>query len=447
MTTSRGPRRESKRPVVVALTGLVVLAGIALVALIAARSPNGLPLVDYRTFYVSVPDPGNLQPHNEVRINGVRVGQVMKPQARDGRALMEVKLDPGTPALPADTKPVVRARGLLGQRYLELVPGKSQTMLADGATIEGGPTSLSYGVPDALNTFDVETRGALGHMLTGFGTGLLGRGDELNRAIEAAPPLGRQFEDVAAAVFAREGAAGRLLPSLRAGGSALDAAREDIAGSFSDASAALRPFNDRRQALQDTLEEAPPALSVAGPALEEGRHLLAATRSVAVAVNDTLPGAPAALRATTALLRESRVPLDRTAALLRTARPAVPAVLRITRSALPVLRPLERALDDLQPVVRAAGEHGCAIDNFAENWRSALGYGIPKPDGGVLLPSGRIGGLGTFRITAVFGPAAVQGGDAPPPALSRPNAYPGPCEYSPGPRFLGNTAGEAGGSR
>ena len=448
LSRSRKRRTEAKRPYVVALTGLVVLAAIVVIALIAARSPDGLPLVHYRTLYAVVPDPGNLQPHNEVRVAGVRVGQVLAPTAKNGRAQIEVKLDPGTPALPADTKPVVRARGLLGQRYLELVPGHSAKKLADGATIIGGPGSLSYGVPDALDTFDTETRGALGQMVRGLGTGLLGRGDQLNSALQAAPPAGRHFKSVVSTVLARDGAVRRLVPSLEVGASALSSARDDIARGFSDGADALKPFADEHAALQQTLAEAPLTLRVATPALDEGRQLLAAARSLASAASTTLPGAPRGLRETTALLRTSPVPLRRAAALLTTARSAVPATLRITRSASPLLDPLKRGLDDLTPIVRVLGLHGCAIDNFAENWRSALGYGIPTPTGGVLTPDGRIGGIGTFRITAVAGPAALQGASPPlPKALGQPNAYPTPCEYSPGPTFLGRVVGSGARTR
>jgi hypothetical protein len=151
-------------------------------------------------------------------------------------------------------------------------------------------------------------------------------------------------------------------------------------------------------------------------------------------VSRTLPPAPSALRTTSALLRESRGPLAKVSNLLAAADPAVPAVARITRRVDPLLRPVRRALSGLLEPVRVLGAHGCDIDNFAENWRSDLGFGLAG--GGTELPSGPVGPLNQFRVIPLVGTDVLE--DFKVPAVASTgirDMFPAPCRYSPGPMY------------
>src|SRR5207253_997437 len=143
---------------------------------------NGVPGRSYSTVYVEVPQIGNLLQHDQVRIAGVRVGQVERRSITpDGHTRLALQLEPGV-SLPADTTVAIRASGLLGARYVQLVPGRSTRVLASGSTIRAPGSSITIGLPEALDTFDAQTRGALGSTLGELGTGLLGHGTQLNDA-------------------------------------------------------------------------------------------------------------------------------------------------------------------------------------------------------------------------------------------------------------------------
>lgn len=422
--TSGQRRREEPRPTTLLLGGLLTVAIVALIAFVALRTPGGAPGVGYRTIYASVPDIGNLRKHQEVRIAGVRVGQVLDSQAHRDRVRLKLQLNPGTSELPADTTLRVRAAGLLGARYVELRPGDSPEMLRDGGEIQGGEDTLSAGVSDAIETFDAETRGAFGAAIDELGTGLLGRGRGVNDMLKVGAVAAQEFQDAVGAVLARPGAARRLMPSLAAGASAVDAAREDFARAMRPSADVVDALADRRGAIARTLSVAPPALVAARPALDEGRGLLAATTALARAARRTLPPAPPGLREASRLLRDSHEPLRKAATLLRRARPAVPAALRVTNALDPVLTPLHELLADLHPAIRQLGRHGCDLRNLSENWRSVLGFGTA---GGT-----EFGPYNTFRIQAVAGPDAAsqlgQGAFTTPDALIDRNLYPAPCE-------------------
>jgi virulence factor Mce-like protein len=455
MTGRARPRRpkrrsESKAPWRLATGGLLV--GLLAVGFVAfgVRSVTGVPGRSYHKLYADLPDIGNLRPHDEIRVAGVRVGQVLGEKVSHGRARVELQLAPGTGRMPLDTGVVVRARGLLGSRYLELTPGSSSQMLPDGAVIRGAPeVSLTNGVSDLLDTFDSQTRGGLGHLIDGLGQGLAGRGAGLNDLIKVGPGVSDQLTKVADSILARPAAARALVPSLDAGLTALDGARDEIARFFGSGAAGLAPFVQARVATRQSLHEAPGTLSAVQTGLPTGGRLLTATRSLAVALNKTLPGAPVALHRTTLLLRESAVPLVRTRTLLQAVRPAVPSVLKITRALSPDLVPLRRAFDDLDPIIGTLGAHGCDITNFGDNWRSVLGYGVPSKRA---LPGGEAGNLNQLRVQVEAGGESLGSLADPiarPFTQRRGNVYGPPCEHSPGPRYSALGIGEpgTGGSR
>ena len=401
------------------LNGAVVLLLVGFLGWIAISAYDGVPTRDYGRIYAEVPRVGNLLEHDQVRVAGVRVGQVRATTtAKSGDARIELQLEPGT-TLPRDTQVVVRANGLLGARYVQLVPGKSTATLRDGATIRGGETSLTLGVPEALDTFDAETRGALGDVIGEMGRGLTGLGGALNDAIRVNAPRQDDFQGLIDEVLARPGAAARLLPSLRAGLAPLDGSREDIARSFAPAARAMAPFIDRRAQLQETLEVAPSTLASADRGLTHGRGLLRSARAVALAAQRTLPPAPAGLAEASRLLTDSEVPLHRARGLLRAAVPAIPAALRITDAAKPLLRPLHEAFSDLEPMLARIGRHGCDIINTGTVFRSMTGFGGTG--------SGPNGAAMQFRLQAIPSPETIGVPDAS--GLVEREGYPEPCRY------------------
>lgn len=425
---TRRPRREQASPGRTLLTGGLVILMLATVMTIALRSPGGVPGVRYDAYTVSLPDAGNLRPHNEVRIAGVRVGQVASKDVSGGRALLRLKLGGDTGPLPRDTTVFVRSRGLLGQRYLELVPGRSASMLPQDGTIRSGPTSLTFGVPETLDTFDTATRGGLGDTLGELGRGVLGRGRGLNDALRAVTPTGRRLRTTIDTVLDRPGAVARLAPSLLSAATPLNAEREAIARGMAPAADALQPFADRGADVQRLLQEAPPTLRTARAGLDAGRQLLASVRTVAGAAEGTLPDAPAALKQAGILLAASRRPLEQTTSLLKVARPAVPAIIRVSDALKPVLGPVAGAANALRPTLVTVGAHGCDVKNFATVWRSFLGFGVA---GG-----GRIGPLNSIRVVATPAIEELRGQGELISGITEKlvdhDPYPRPCKFVPG---------------
>lgn len=427
-------RRTRRNPNYHLVRGLLVALLCGGLAFIAVRAYDGVPLKPYGQVAAEVPDVGNLREHDQVRLAGVRIGQVSGLSATpDGKARIDIQLEPSAPDLPIDSAVAIRSAGLLGARSVEVLPGRSKEMAGDDAVLRGGRFAKTFGVSEALEVFDDETRGGLGQIIDGFSVGLLGNGRRLNDALRVGAAAQRPFERIMDDVLEQPEAVDRFTPSVAQMMTALNASRAEIAGMLTPTAAALRPFSQERRALQRTLDVAPDALRRTGEGLTTGRALLAQVRTLSRAVTGTLEPAPSALRATTALLRESPRPLDRTADLLEDVGPAVPATLKVLRSTRPVLRPVADAVTDLVPLARRVGEYGCDIVNFGAVFRSMTGVAVPGKDG----PAGY------FRLYAAPSPLESAGLNAEGSATTNYDPFPEPCKFT-GPRstqsFLGGPA-------
>ena len=86
-----------------------------------------------------------LDPGGAVRISGIRVGQIvsMELDPVSYRALVRLSVADGI-ELPADSSAQVVSASLLGGKYLALVPGGDEVMLAEGDEILYTQSSVNF---------------------------------------------------------------------------------------------------------------------------------------------------------------------------------------------------------------------------------------------------------------------------------------------------------------
>lgn len=404
--------------------GLVAAVCLAIVLVGALAPKHGVPGQRFYEVRLEVPAVGNLRDRDDVRIAGTRVGEVVGRRGAGDRVEVQLRLDRDIAPLRSDTRVVLRAKGLLGQKFVELIPGTAGAPVPDGGLLrEDDPEALLTDLPTALETFDPRTRERFADLLDGLGTGVLARGHALNGALARWPRDATELDRLARElVEAPGGSLRRLAPSLAAGLRPLAAARDDIARSFPPARRALQPFADEARAVGQMLRETPQALRAGRAGLRDSERLLVAARQLASAAEHTLPAAPSGLRSATRLLRAAPPALRPARALLADLRPAS----RTTRSLLnrlrPVLRPLDAALTVARRPIRVLGDYGCDLSGFALTWRSMLGFGRA---GG-----GEIGPLTSIRLTAIGSTGSVTAPNGPltKEATSVKDPYAAPCK-------------------
>lgn len=89
---------------------------------------------------------------NAVKIAGVKVGIVERLEVSDGRAVLTLLVDPEV-ELRADAVARVRAKSLLGEKYLQLEPGSEEAAtLAEGAAIDD--VRSTFEIDEVLNALE-----------------------------------------------------------------------------------------------------------------------------------------------------------------------------------------------------------------------------------------------------------------------------------------------------
>jgi phospholipid/cholesterol/gamma-HCH transport system substrate-binding protein len=188
------------------LVGAVTVLVVVVAVFLSYQANQGLPFVPTYKLSAELPNANTLVPGNEVRIGGIRVGQIksIEPetvdnapcpndpsqQCTDEVAKVNMELNESLDPLPEDSTVVVRARSALGLKYLEVQRGESAQGFEPGATM---PLSAARPEPveidQVFNMFDDPTRTAIQANLLEFGNSLAGRGVALNAAIGQLRPL------------------------------------------------------------------------------------------------------------------------------------------------------------------------------------------------------------------------------------------------------------------
>lgn len=112
---------------------VLVVAGFFLVF---AYSQADLGTVKGYTLTASFQSVGGLSSGADVRINGIKVGTVLDQtiDKADFDAVVKMSISP-TIHLPDDTVATVDSSGLLGDKFLKLIPGKSTKTIEPGGAI------------------------------------------------------------------------------------------------------------------------------------------------------------------------------------------------------------------------------------------------------------------------------------------------------------------------
>lgn len=426
---------ETSRVTIVA-SALAAATVFGALLFVIAVGPRGVPGLSYYYVNAQFQDVAQITPGSEVRLLGRRVGQVSKAELRKGRPTLELQLLPGEGPVRSDTRARIRLKGILGGRFVELVPGLRGRPLPTQATLPMKQNSTRVELLDVLQTLDPPRRARFRSTVQGLGQGFLGRGEDVNRTLATAPRLFRDLDQISSAVLRRDGAARRFFPSAERLARAYDPVREDLARGFRPQAKTFGAFADRRRQLQDTLEEAPSTLAALRGGLDASVPLLNETAGLARATTRLTRPAPAAFRDASILLREARPALRETRPLLRETEEAVSPTLFLLRRIDPVIDPTIRALSDSERPLREFARRGCDYLTFGRNWRSGLGFGVPAkgrdPAGGLDNTYPGVGNvLNSFRVRAKA-PTEFEEllTDNPPedePGREE-NAYPEPCE-------------------
>jgi phospholipid/cholesterol/gamma-HCH transport system substrate-binding protein len=133
----------NRRSLAEIIAGAVVL-GVAALFLFYAVSHSGRSVGPGYTVTARFDRIDGLGSGADVRMSGVKIGTVtnLAIDPETYLAVVTMRVDSRI-RLPVDTSAEITSEGLLGGRYIALVPGGSERMIANGGTIEATQAAIS----------------------------------------------------------------------------------------------------------------------------------------------------------------------------------------------------------------------------------------------------------------------------------------------------------------
>lgn len=370
--STRPVGKPTNRAFIVGVGFLGMFVAVAL-AYIGFEAPNHIPGRSYFTIRGQFAFADNITPHSEVRVGGRLVGQVLNPRVKDGKAVVDLQLDPAIKPIRSDTRLAVRPKSAVGVRYIDMTLGTRGQPLTAGQMIPASQTGSPVELDQVLNSLDSDTRARTQTMIRELGTGAAGRGDDMNAGLAVAPHFLRGLGSVATTMH--RGDIHRFVTSAEAAASAVAPVSDTYAQGFTPEARAMRPFWRQGDDLRSTLDTAPPALRATQAGLAATDPLLTQVGGFAREGRPTLAALPDALGQTTRMLRTAKAPLRQTDETLDLTSRAVPPTVALLRRLGRDLPDLDQMLRSALPIASALRNRGCDIHAFASGWGDMDSWG------------------------------------------------------------------------
>ena len=288
-----------------------------------------------------------------VRVSGVRIGDIGKVDLRNGKAVIEMVIDPQYKGLVrTDAHALLRPRTGLKDMFIELQPGSDKAPAAqEGYTIPVSSTAPDVNPDEILAELDADTRDYLRLLIGDAGSGLKGRGLDLREVLRRFEPTHRDLARVNSAVATRRENLRHLITSLNTLNGELAKRGDDLAGLVDSSAAVMHSFASEDTNIAAAVGELPGALRQTTDTLGKVQtfaDVLGPTARKLIPVALALPAANAAV-----------IPLARegTPLLANDIRPFV-------REARPVARDLRPAAHNLSAATPALTRTFAALNHF-----------------------------------------------------------------------------------
>ena len=238
------PFRE-RNPVTVGAISIAVLV----LLVVAALRANDLPLIGGGdTYYATFAEAGGLKTGDEVRMAGVRVGEVDSIDLDNGYVKVGFKIK--TDASFGDqSEAQIKVKTLLGDEYLALVP-KGDGQLAEGATIPVDRTQSPYDVVSAFSdlakTSDNIDTDQLAKALTTLADLTRSTPTQFRKALQGVSALSTTIAD-------KNEQIGSLLKDLSRVSDVLDSRDQDIVALMRDSNVLFKALIQRKVAIHNIL--------------------------------------------------------------------------------------------------------------------------------------------------------------------------------------------------
>jgi ABC-type transporter Mla subunit MlaD len=346
---------------------LAAAAALALLALGAGGDDGGY---EVRAIFDNA---GFVIPGEDVKVSGVRVGRIdsldVTPEHR-AAVVLDIT-DPGYQDFRRDASCIVRPQGLIGERFVECSLTAKRSPGEDAppalAKIEDGPGKGQYLLPVERTSKAVDldligdvmrrpVRERLSLILNELGTGLAGRGNDLNDVIRRANPALKETDDLLRILASQNKVISDLARNADTVLAPLARERVKVADAIVDSGKVAAATADRRVALEADISKLPRFLTELKPTMTRLGALSDEMTPVLTDLGDVAPDVNKLILQLGPFSQAAIPSLDSLGEAAKVGTPAVTA-------ARPVIADLRRLAAVLRPV---GGSAARLLESFQE---------------------------------------------------------------------------------
>jgi virulence factor Mce-like protein len=334
---------------------------------------------------VAFPEATTLATEADVRIAGVSVGKVrrLEVDGNENRTVATLELDREFAPLRADLRAKLRQKTLLGETYVELIPGRGERMLPEDGRLADAQIEDTVQLDEIFDSLDPQTRASFRGWQQELAKGVEGRGRDFNDALGTLPGFAADGADVLGVLDSHEEALHRLVKNTGVTFAALTENEQQLETLITSSERVFSTTGARNDALAEAIRIFPTFLDESKSTLArletfstDTRPLVQDLRPVAVDLKPTL----ADLRATAPHLERFYRDLD---PLIEASKTGMPAARETIKGAEPLLASLQPFLEQLNPMLQYLELSQLQVSDFISYGAAALADTTASPGGGV----------------------------------------------------------------
>jgi|HubBroStandDraft_6_1064221.scaffolds.fasta_scaffold60605_4 phospholipid/cholesterol/gamma-HCH transport system substrate-binding protein len=369
---------------------------------------------------VSFPNAQDLATQADVRISGVTVGKVVSTQLNPKGNLTEATLQLQTQYTPIrqDTKAILRTKTILGETYVQLIPGSANAPpIRDGGSIPQGQVQSEVQLSDIFNAFDPTTRHAFQVWQQQLSTAVSGNDQNLNDVLGNLPSFAADASDVLQVLDVQHQAVVSLLQNGGTVFGALGANQTALQNLITSGEKTFATTAANNNQLAKTFEVFPTFLNETKTTMQKLQAFSVNTDPLIKELDPVAQQLQPTLQSVQQLSPPLRHLFTNLGPLITVSQTGLPAVHNILTGLEPTLGSLGTFLEQLNPILGWLSDHQQLISDFISNGASPIA-----------ATTASFSGNGIGHYLRQFSPTGAETLSLAPnrDSNNRGNTYPGP---------------------
>ncbi|HTP22541.1 MAG TPA: MlaD family protein [Solirubrobacteraceae bacterium] len=334
---------------------------------------------------VSFPSAQDLATQADVRISGVNVGKVVstKLDPKGNRTMATLQLQGKYVPIRRDTRAILRTKTILGETYVQLIPGSPNAPpVPDGGTLPRGQVLSEVQLSDIYNAFDPTTRHAFQVWQQQLAKAVGGNDQNLNDVLGNLPSFAADATDILQVLDVQHQAVVSLVHNGGTVFGALGANQTALRNLITSAETTFATTAANDNKLAQTFQVFPTFLNETKATMSKLQAFSVNTDPLIKELDPVAQQLGPTLHSVQELSPPLRHLFTNLGPLITVSQTGLPAVHDILTGATPLLGSLGTFLEQLNPILGWLSDHQQLVSDFISNGAGGLAATTTSFSGG-----------------------------------------------------------------